>query len=178
MNGSVVFARLCQCAPHLMYASLCPSESTTQTASPSFQPFLHSLQQSVVGHAQPARECHVLSLKIAPLHRVILDPHLIRDFLDPPESSTQTASRLVQPFLHSWPQNVPILYSRLGRPFPLKIAASCGGSGPPSNAWFLGPTRVLTQMASRSVQPFCKAQYGDRQTDRSTDIPRTTLLGQ
>jgi len=27
--------------------------------------------------------------------------------------------------------------------FPLKIAASHGGSGPPSNTWFLGPTRVL-----------------------------------
>jgi len=27
-------------------------------------------------------------------------------------------------------------------PLPLKIAVSCGGSGPPSNTWFLGPTRV------------------------------------
>jgi len=26
---------------------------------------------------------------------------------------------------------------------PLKIAPSHGGSGPPSNTWFLGPTRVL-----------------------------------
>jgi len=30
----------------------------------------------------------------------------------------------------------------MGRPFPLKIAPSHGGSGPPSNTWFLGPTRV------------------------------------
>ena len=28
-------------------------------------------------------------------------------------------------------------------PSPLKIAASHGGSGPPSNTWLLGPTRVL-----------------------------------
>ena len=27
--------------------------------------------------------------------------------------------------------------------FPLKIAPSHGGSGPPSNTWFLGLTRVL-----------------------------------
>jgi len=30
-----------------------------------------------------------------------------------------------------------------GMPFPLKIANSHGGYGPPSNTWFLGPTRVL-----------------------------------
>jgi len=39
-------------------------------------------------------------------------------------------------------------------PSPLKIAASHGGSGPPSNTWFPGPTRVLDPTASRSVQPF------------------------
>jgi len=31
----------------------------------------------------------------------------------------------------------------MGRPFPLKIAPSHGGIWTPSNAWFLGPTRVL-----------------------------------
>jgi len=35
------------------------------------------------------------------------------------------------------------LYFTTGRPFPLKIALSRGVSGPPSNTWFLGPTRVL-----------------------------------
>jgi len=35
------------------------------------------------------------------------------------------------------------LYFTMGRPFPLKIAPSHGGSGPPSNTWFRGPTRVL-----------------------------------
>jgi len=28
-------------------------------------------------------------------------------------------------------------------PFPLKIAPFHGGSGPPSNTWFLGPTPIL-----------------------------------
>ena len=31
----------------------------------------------------------------------------------------------------------------MGRPFPLKIAPSHGGSGAPSNTWFTGPTAVL-----------------------------------
>jgi len=39
--------------------------------------------------------------KIAPLVRAVLDPHLIHGFLDPPEPTTQTASRSVQPFLYS-----------------------------------------------------------------------------
>jgi len=40
MDGSVVFARWRQCAPHLIHDSLGPSEPTTQTASQSIQPFL------------------------------------------------------------------------------------------------------------------------------------------
>jgi len=43
-------------------------------------------------------------------------PHLIHAWLGPSEFSTQTASRSVQPFLHSSPQSVPILYN--GPPFP------------------------------------------------------------
>jgi len=38
--------------------------------------------------------------------------------------------------------------------FPFKIPPSLGGSGPPSNTWFLGPTRVLIHTAFRSVHPF------------------------
>ena len=35
------------------------------------------------------------------------------------------------------------LYFSLTLKFPLKIAPSNGGSGPPSNAWFAGLTRVI-----------------------------------
>ena len=59
------------------------------------------------------------------------------------EYTTQMASRTVQPFLQSSQQNVPILYNRpRAAPFPLKIAPSYRGSAPPSNTWFLEPTRV------------------------------------
>jgi len=47
--------------------------------------------------------------------------YLIRDSVGPSEPKSQTASLSVQPFLHRWPQCVPILYN--GTPiFPLKIA--------------------------------------------------------
>jgi len=35
------------------------------------------------------------------------------------------------------------LYFTMGRPSPLKIVRFHGRPGPPSNTWFLGPTRVL-----------------------------------
>jgi len=46
-------------------------------------------------------------------------------FLGQPKSESQMTSRLVQLFLHSSRQNIPVLYN--GLPFPLKIAPSHGG---------------------------------------------------
>jgi len=45
MDGSMVITRWCKCASHLIHASLGPPKSTTQTASRSVQPFLHSSQK-------------------------------------------------------------------------------------------------------------------------------------
>jgi len=61
-----------------------------------------------------------------------LHPHLIHVSLGPLESTTQTAYRSVETFLHSSRQNVPVLYN--GLPLPLKLAPSHTGSAPPSNA--------------------------------------------
>jgi len=85
-----------------------------------------------------------------------------------PESTAQTVNRSVQPFLHSSRQKVSILYN--GGPFPPKLPLPTGdldlhvrhdsldhpspqtnrhlyrftgGTEPPSNTWFPGPTRVL-----------------------------------
>jgi len=97
-----------------------------------------------------------------------LDPHLIRDSLDPPESSTQTASRLVQPFCTA--DRKMSLYFTVGWAalFPSKLPLPVGGPGPHLIHDSLGPPESSTQMASRSVQPLCKAHYGDRQTDPQT----------
>jgi len=60
---------------NVMHASLGPHDSTSQTASRSVQPLLHSSWQSVFGHARA-----VLFPKITPSHGA-LDPHLTQWFL-------------------------------------------------------------------------------------------------
>jgi len=77
-------------------------------------------------------------------------PNLIRGSLIPRDSAPQTASRSVQPFLHSSRQRVPILYNGLPVP-PLKIAPSHGESESRSETWFLGSTQVNVPNASRST---------------------------
>ena len=58
----------------------------------------------------------------------------------PPQSTTQTANRSVQPFLHNSRQKVPILYN--GRPFP----QSCPFS------WGSVPYLIMIPWASSSAQ--------------------------
>ena len=72
-----------------------PLESKSQTASRSVQPFLHISRRRVpiLYNGPPP-----FLLKISPSHKGS-EPHLIHGSLGPPESSTQTASRLVEPFL-------------------------------------------------------------------------------
>jgi len=63
------------------------------------------------------------------------------------------------------------LYFTTGRPFPLKIAPSHGESGPPSNTWFLGPTRVLNPNGiaiGSAVFVGLTAVTDRRQTDHAT----------
>jgi len=72
---------------------------------------LHSSRQRI---AMLYNRPPLCPLKIAPFHEGS-EPHLIRGSLGAPESSAQTASRSVQPFLHISPQSVPILNN--GPPF-------------------------------------------------------------
>ena len=98
-------------------------------------------------------------------------PRLIHGSLDPPDSASQTASRSVQPFLHSSRQTVPILYSTMGRHFPtLKIAASHGEIWTPSNTWFLAHS---SPHPKQHLERICRFLQGSRslQTDRQTDRP-------
>jgi len=82
-----------------------------------------------------------------------LNPHLIHDSLGQPESSTQTASRSVQPFCTD-DRRVSLFFT-IGPPSPPQNCLFPSGDlnpylihGP------LGPPKFATQMASRSVQPF------------------------
>jgi len=98
-------------------------ESTTQTASRSIERFLQQL----------TAESHYTLQRVAPFPAPLklplliedLNPHLICGSLGQPESSTQTASRSFQLFLHSSRQSVRILYN--GLPFLPQIAPSHGG---------------------------------------------------
>jgi len=90
-------------------------------------------------------------LKIVP--SLASHSHLIHASIGPLESSTQTVSQSIQPFLHSSWQSVPILYNEL--PFPLKIAASHGGIWTSYNMHdFLGPSEPTTQMTSLLFHSF------------------------
>ena len=46
------------------------------------------------------------------------------------------------------------LYFTVDLESPPKLPLTLGGYGPPPNAWFTGPTRVLAPNAPRSVQLF------------------------
>jgi len=86
----------------------------------------------------------------------------------PPKSTIQMANWLVQPFLHSSRQKVPIL--TMGSSFP-QNCFFLGGSGPPSSRWFPGPTQVLNPNGI----PISLAVFAgltsviDWETDRPTD---------
>ena len=63
----------------------------------------------------------------------------------------------------------------MGCPFPLKIAPSHGGSGPPSNTWFPGPTGVLNPNGmSISLAVFAEQVISvtDGPTDHATQSVR------
>jgi len=98
MDGATAFARWRQCAPHLIRAVvhyLGPPKSKSQTTSWSVQPFVHSWLQSVpiLYSGRP------LFSSLCPFAWRDLDSHIIYDYLSQPDSTTQTASRLVQRFL-------------------------------------------------------------------------------
>jgi len=118
-----------------IHASLGQPESTTQMASQSVQPFSHSSCKSVIRH-------------VGACCTRAQNPNGIS----------------VQPFLHRWPQSVPILYNF--RPSLLKIVSTHGGMWTLSNTWFLGPTSVLNpNRISIGWAVFWRSHYCDRPTD-------------
>jgi len=85
------------------------------------------------------------------------DPYLTHGSLGPPNSASQTASQLVQPFCTAHSRQ--FLYFTLSTNFPF----SCG-SGPLSNTWFPGPTRVLNPNGNSSSSFGGLTTVTDRQT--------------
>jgi len=84
--------------------SLHPPDSASQIVPRSVQPFLHSSRQRIpILYNGPPRPT---PLKIAPSYGRS-GPHLIRGSLGLPESTTQTASRSVQPFCRAHDCDIP-----------------------------------------------------------------------
>jgi len=171
MYGSVVFARWRWYAPHLIHASLGPPESKSQMASRAVQPFLDSSPHRVaILYNWPP----VFPLNIASSHG---DPnlHLIHGSVGPPESSTQIASRLLQPFLHSSMQCIPILCSGTPLP-PLQNCPFPWETWTPPNAWFCGLIQAHKQnsISVGSVDFAQLTTVRDRPTDHAT---RSVTIG-
>ena len=137
MVGSIGFVRWRYCAPPCNTCFLGPILVYNETASRSVHPFIHSSRQRV---EIVQKRLSLSPLKIAPSHRGT-EPHLIRDSLGLPESSTQTGSRSFQPFLHRYLQIVLILYN--GTPLPPSKLFLPLRMWTPYRTEFLGSTRVL-----------------------------------
>ena len=99
--------------------------------------------------------------KIVPSHGEI--PNLTCGSLGPPMSSSQTACCLVSHFSAAHQR----LYNEARHVLP-RLPFSLGGSGPPPNKWFLGPTQVHNQtiLIGSAV---CAWLTVVQQTDRHTD---------
>ena len=154
-----------------------PPESTTKTASRSVRPkpFLHSSRQKVPILYNRRPFPPKLPLPIGGS-----GSHLIYDFLGSSEPTTQMASRSVQPFLHRWPQSVPIIYNGMFLPA-LKIAPFHGGSGP---RLIHGSLRWITRVLNSNGISIGSAVFArltsvtDRPTDRTTDhATRSVTIG-
>ena len=105
------------------------------------------------GRVSSSMHGHDLSPKNCPFAWGNLEPHLTHGSFGPIECSTEMASRLVQPFLHSSPQRVPILYNvppLLSSKLPLPV----GDLDPHLTHGSLGPPESSTQTTSRSVELF------------------------
>ena len=100
-TGHVLSSKRCPFAwesgPYGIYGSLDPPESKSQTASRSVQPFCtdHCRASLYVEMDRPAPQNCLLPWEY-------LDSYVIHDSLGPHESSTQTASRSVQPFMQCY----------------------------------------------------------------------------
>jgi len=141
MDGSVVFTRWRHCPSPSSMCFLGPTRVHILSGILMVQLILHNSGQKVpiIYSGLP------ISPKHCPCMWEDLVPRVIHASLGQPQSASFTASESFHPFLHrSWRSPYT---SKCAAPFPLKVATLHGGSGPPSNTWFLGPTRVNNRNA-------------------------------
>jgi len=147
-------------------ASFGPPESTTQMANRLVQLFLHRSWQKapILYNGRP------FPPKKMPIPCGHLDPYLIPYSLGTSEPISQTASWLVELFLHRWPHSVPILYNGTPlSPSPQNCPIPWGDLDSHPIYGSLGPPESSTQTASWLVQPFLQDSLV-WQTDQQTTI--------
>jgi len=123
------------------YIKICPSVFALFYATPKS----YALQCFPIG--QDPQKC--------PFPPGYLHPRLIHGYLDSSDSASQSASRTIQPFLHSSSQILVyiILYNGRPRP-PSELLIRMGRSGLPSNMHrSLVPPESASRTTSPSVQP-------------------------
>ena len=166
----MVFTKWRHCAPHLIHASLGPSESTTQMTCWSVPPFLHSSWQNVIGHVLSHKNCLFtrgdLDLHAGLIWFLNLGPTRALNLNGISIGSAVFAQLSAEcPYTSQWDAS-----------FPLKIAAfHGGGSGPYLMHGSLGPPESSTQKASSSVQPFFAGLTAV--TDRQTHATSFVTIG-
>jgi len=111
MDGSIVFARLRQCAPHVTHGSLGHRSPQPKKHLDWFSHFCTAHDKVLSG--MPG---YVFFPKNCPFAWGNLDSHLRHGSLGQPKSKSQTASRLVQPFFCTAHRRVS-LYFTMGRHF-------------------------------------------------------------
>ena len=91
--GSIIFARLCQCASHLVHSNQDPHCSSAANV------------ESIWAYQLLNTSRHVLGRPLSPSKLFLQawgsEPHLIHGSFGPLKTKSQTASRSVQPFLQA-----------------------------------------------------------------------------
>jgi len=95
-------------------------------------------------------------------------------FLGPTRVKLSNGISIGSAVLHSSRHRVALLYNEPSL-FPLKLPLPMRELDLHQIYVSLGPPESSTQRAPRSVQPFCRARYCDRQTDRPTNRPRYSV---
>jgi len=159
--------KLCTMALPCVYlwtcASFGPPESTTETAN---QPFLHNSWQkvSILYNRRPFPQ------KL-PLLMGICTPSNSR-FLGPVWAHNPSRIMIGSDVCIQVTAEYPYTLQWAGPP-PSKLPIPINGSGPQSNIWFPGPTKVLNPsgISIGSVVFVRLSSVTDRETDRQTDRP-------
>jgi len=157
--------------PHLTHASLDRPESITKTACRLVFCTVHVRMSGVSEHTFPPSK---LSLTIG-----ISIPISNSGSLGPPDSAVSIQNGISTGSAVLYSSRACTAESRSlynGRHSP-KIAPFHGDLNLHLTHGSLGPPKLSTQTASRSVQPFLQAHYGNRRTHRQTTLYTVAVTG-